>query len=42
MVEGVFQINVRIPSLSATDSIAMVTLQVGRAMSPADVWIAVQ
>ena len=42
IVEGVFQINVRIPPLAEPSSIALVVLQVGRAVSPADVWIAVQ
>lgn len=41
-IEGVFQINVRIAPLAPTGSVVQVVLQVGNALSQAEVWIAIQ
>jgi uncharacterized protein (TIGR03437 family) len=40
-VEGVFQVNFRIPPLAPTGTYVMVVLQVGSALSQTDVWISV-
>ncbi len=40
-VEGVFQVNFRIPPLAATGPYVAVVLQVGTALSQTDVWISV-
>jgi uncharacterized protein (TIGR03437 family) len=40
-VEGVFQVNFRIPPLAPTGTYIMVVLQVGSALSQTDVWISV-
>ena len=42
LVEGAFQINVRIPPLAPSNTVVLVVLQVGDAVSPPDVWISVQ
>ena len=42
MIDGSFQVNVRIPPLAPSSSVVPVVLQVGGAVSPPDVWIAVQ
>jgi uncharacterized protein (TIGR03437 family) len=42
MVEGAVQINVRIPPLAPSGSVVLVVVQAGDALSPSDVWIAVQ
>jgi uncharacterized protein (TIGR03437 family) len=42
MIDGSFQINVRIPPLAPSSPVVPVVLQVGGAVSPPDVWIAVQ
>jgi uncharacterized protein (TIGR03437 family) len=41
-IQGVFQINVRIPPLAPTGSVVLTVLQVGNAFSQANVWLAVQ
>lgn len=41
-VDGVFQINARIPPLAPTGTVVLVNLQVGDAISRTDVWLAVQ
>jgi len=42
LVEGVSQINARIPALSATGSNILVVVQAGNSVSQTDVWIAVK
>ena len=42
LIEGAFQINVRIPPLAPSNAVVLVVLQVGNAVSPPDVWISVQ
>jgi uncharacterized protein (TIGR03437 family) len=42
LVQGTFQINVRVPPLSPIGPVIFVTVQVGNAVSPVDVWIALQ
>lgn len=41
-IEGVFQINVRIPPVAPTGSVVLIVLQVGNWVSQTDVWLAVQ
>jgi uncharacterized protein (TIGR03437 family) len=42
MVEGVFQINVRVPPLSSSGSMVSVELQVEDALSPSNTWLAIK
>lgn len=42
LVEGAFQINARIPPLAPSGSVVLVVVQAGDAVSPSNVWIAVQ
>jgi uncharacterized protein (TIGR03437 family) len=42
LVQGMYQINLTVPSSAPASSVVIVTVQVGNSTSPVDVWIALQ